>query len=96
MSSRWSGSATAVAALDKMIALCHNPVSASDDPMCGGAGLVTRPGDIRYHRARILVGQGLAGQRVHVVDSYSHVEVYYGPHRVRHIAAALLGPHQRV
>jgi hypothetical protein len=43
-----------VAALDKMIALCHNPVSASDDPMCGGTGLVTRPGDIRYHQVNVV------------------------------------------
>ena len=57
---------------------------------------VGHAGDIRYRRARILVGQGLAGQRVHVIDAASHIEVYYGTHRVRHIAAALLSPHQRV
>src|SRR5262249_17433830 len=43
-----------IAALEPMIALCHNPVRAGDDPMCGPAGLVTRPGDIRYHQVNVV------------------------------------------
>jgi transposase InsO family protein len=57
---------------------------------------VGHAGDIRYHRARVLIGQGLAGQRVRVIDIDTHIEVYYGSYRVRHIATALLSPHQRV
>ena len=57
---------------------------------------VGHAGDIRWRRARVLVGQGLAGQRVQVVEHEHDIEVYYGPHRVRHVAAALLGPHRRV
>ncbi len=57
---------------------------------------VGHAGDIRWRRSRVLVGQGLAGQRVRVVEAGPQVEVYYGSHRVRHIAAALLTPHQRV
>lgn len=57
---------------------------------------VGQAGDIRYRRARVLVGQGLVGQRVRVVEAVGHLEVYYGSHRVRHIATTLLDPHQRV
>jgi transposase InsO family protein len=57
--------------------------------------VVGQGGDIRWRRARILVGRGLAGQRVRVVEAGPDLEVYYGPHRVRHIATALLMPHQR-
>jgi transposase InsO family protein len=53
-------------------------------------------GDIRWHRARVLVGQGLAGERVRVVDLGHQVEVYYSTHRVRCVAPSLLLPHQRV
>ncbi len=53
-------------------------------------------GDIRWHRSRVLVGAGLAGQRVRVVEAGAQVEVYYGAHRVRCIATALLAPHERV
>ena len=37
-----------------MIALCHSPVRAGDDPMCGPEGLVTRPGDLRYHQVNVV------------------------------------------
>jgi hypothetical protein len=43
-----------IAAMPTMIALCHNPVSASDDPMCGPAGLFSRPGDLRYHQVNVI------------------------------------------
>jgi hypothetical protein len=43
-----------VAAMSPMIALCHSPVAAVDDPMCGPAGLVTRPGDLRYHQVNVV------------------------------------------
>jgi hypothetical protein len=43
-----------VAALDPIITLCHNPVLESDNRMCGAAGLVTRPGDIRYHQVNVV------------------------------------------
>ena len=43
-----------VAALDPIITLCHNPVSKSDNPMCGGEGLVSRPGDLRYHEVNVV------------------------------------------
>ena len=58
--------------------------------------VVGQGGDVRWHRSRVLVGQGLAGQRVRVVDGGAQVEVYYGPHRVRCVATALLAPHKRV
>lgn len=58
--------------------------------------VVGQAGDIRWRRARVLIGQGLAGQRVRVAEAEGHLEVYYGPHRVRHIATALLSPHQRL
>ncbi|HKQ67979.1 MAG TPA: hypothetical protein VJT73_01505, partial [Polyangiaceae bacterium] len=43
-----------VAALPTMIALCHSPVRAGDDPMCGPEGLFTRPGDLRYHQVNVV------------------------------------------
>jgi len=46
--------ASSIAALDKMIALCHSPVRAEDDPMCGPVGLFTRPGDLRYHQVNLV------------------------------------------
>jgi hypothetical protein len=39
----------AVAAMDPIVVLCHNPVIASDHASCGKAGLVARPGDLRYN-----------------------------------------------
>ena len=54
-----------VAAIAPVIAFCHNPVlgpvrseageqiKAGDHPACGEPGLVTRPGDIRYHSINI-------------------------------------------
>jgi transposase InsO family protein len=58
--------------------------------------VVGQAGDIRWHRSRVLVGQGLAGQRVRVVDAGPQVEVYYAAHRVRCIASALLKPDTRM
>jgi transposase InsO family protein len=58
--------------------------------------VVGQGGDIRWRRARVLVGSGLAGQRVRVVESGEEVEVYYGPHRVRCLAAALVAPDARL
>jgi transposase InsO family protein len=66
------------------------------DPAGAELHTVGQAGDVSHHRSRVLVGQGLAGQRVRVVDTGSQVEVYYGPHRVRSIATALLAPQQRV
>jgi hypothetical protein len=40
---------SAVAAIEPVIAFCHNPVRPTDDAACGKPGLVTRVGDIRYH-----------------------------------------------
>jgi transposase InsO family protein len=57
---------------------------------------VGQTGDIRYRRARILVGRGLAGQRVRVAEEGGRVEVYYAAHRVRSVATALLTPHTRL
>ena len=31
-----------------------SPVRAGDDPMCGPEGLVTRPGDLRYHQVNVV------------------------------------------
>lgn len=54
-----------VAAVDRVVAFCHNPVQGptfdangnqtyqGDDPSCGKVGLVTRAGDIRYHSINI-------------------------------------------
>lgn len=57
---------------------------------------VGQAGDIRYCRSRVLIGVGLAGQRVRVSEAGAHLEVHYGTHRVRHIATELLVPHGRV
>jgi len=46
--------ANSVTAIPTMIALCHNPVAAGDDPMCGKTGLFTRPGDLRYHQVNVI------------------------------------------
>jgi transposase InsO family protein len=57
--------------------------------------VVGQAGDIRWRRARALVGSGPAGQRVRVAEADGQVEIYYGPHRVRCIAGELLTPHGR-
>jgi hypothetical protein len=49
-------------------------------------------GAIRWHRSRIRVGVGPSGERVRVDDQGHQVEVYYGTHRARVIAAAQLRP----
>jgi hypothetical protein len=43
-----------VAKMPKIIALCHSPVRQGDDAMCGPVGLVTRPGDLRYHQVNVV------------------------------------------
>ncbi len=43
-----------VAAMAPIIALCHSPVQDGDDDMCGAKGLVTRPGDLRYHQVNVV------------------------------------------
>ncbi len=43
-----------VAAMKPIITLCHSPVRAGDDPMCGAVGLVSRPGDLRYHQVNVV------------------------------------------
>ena len=58
--------------------------------------VVGHAGAIRYRQARILVGQGLAGERVRVVDTGPQVEVDYATYRVQCVATALLGPDRRV
>ena len=57
---------------------------------------IGQAGDIRYRRARIQVGMGLAGERVRVVEREAEVEVYYGPHRVRCVPMALLSGTKRL
>ena len=54
---------------------------------------ISQTGDIRYHRARILVGRGLAGERVRVVENGSEIEIYYSNHRVRSVAKSQLEAH---
>ncbi len=44
----------AVAKLPEMITLCHSPVIASDNPICGAPGLEARLGDLRYHGVNVL------------------------------------------
>ena len=39
----------AVAAMDPIVVLCHNPVVDGDHAACGKPGLVARPGDLRYN-----------------------------------------------
>lgn len=58
--------------------------------------VVSQPGSIRWRRARILVGSGLIGQAVRVVETEDEVEVYYGPHRTRVLARAQLEAHRTV
>ena len=66
------------------------------DPADAGPRGAGQAGDIRYHRARVLIGVGLAGQRVRGIDSGPRTEASHGPYRARIIATALLTPHQRV
>jgi transposase InsO family protein len=76
----------------------RRPASVPEVTYPAGSELRTvgQAGDVRWHRARVLVGQGLAGQRVRVVDSGAQVEVYYATHRVRCVAPALLTPGRMV
>ncbi|HKO52057.1 MAG TPA: hypothetical protein VJV79_30315 [Polyangiaceae bacterium] len=43
-----------VAAMPKVFTLCHNPVTADDDPACGSPGLLARVGDLRYHMINLI------------------------------------------
>ncbi|WP_435017881.1 IS481 family transposase [Tundrisphaera sp. TA3] len=54
--------------------------------------VVGQDGSTRWRRARIKVGVGLSGERVRVDDQGHQVEVYYGTHRARVIAAEQLKP----
>jgi transposase InsO family protein len=47
---------------------------------------VSQVGDIRYHRARIVVGVGLSREPVKLVECEHDLEVYFGPRLVRVIA----------
>lgn len=47
---------------------------------------VSQVGDVRYHRARVAVGRGLAGEQVKLVETPMHLEVFFGPRVVRVIA----------
>jgi transposase InsO family protein len=58
--------------------------------------LIGQAGEIRWRRARIQVGLGLAGHRVRVVETPGQVEVYYGPHRVRCVPVASLSASHRL
>ena len=51
---------------------------------------VGQVGDVRYRRARIMVGRGLAGETVRLEDLGTQIEVYYCDHRVRCLATAQL------
>ncbi len=39
--------------MEPLVVLCHSPVEAGDHSACGQEGLVTRPGDIRYHQVAV-------------------------------------------
>lgn len=51
---------------------------------------VSQVGDIRYHRARVVMGRGLARETVKLVEHDRELQVYFGPTLVRVIANALL------
>jgi transposase InsO family protein len=70
-------------------------VPAVEYPAGAELRVVGHAGAIRYRQARILVGQGLAGERVRVVETGPQVEVYYATYRVRCVATALLEPDRR-
>jgi transposase InsO family protein len=53
-------------------------------------------GTIRYHRCRIMVGRGLAGERIRIEESAHEVSVYYCEHRVRCLASGQLDTHHVV
>jgi transposase InsO family protein len=52
---------------------------------------VAATGDIRWHRARILAGQGLVGQSVRVEEADGCVTLWYGTHRIRQVPLDRLG-----
>jgi transposase InsO family protein len=70
-------------------------VPAVEYPAGAELRVVGHAGAIRYRQARLLVGQGLAGERVRVVETGPQVEVYYATYRVRCVATALLEPDRR-
>ena len=57
--------------------------------------VVGQGGDIRWRRARVRVGAGLAGERARVVEAAAGLEVHHGTYHVRSVAGALLVPHRR-
>lgn len=48
-------------------------------------------GTISYRRCRVMVGRGLAGERVRVTEHAGAVEVDYAGHRIRALSSAQLG-----
>jgi Transposase and inactivated derivatives len=73
---------------------------AQEPEMSYPAGLelrvVGQAGDIRYRGARIQVGVGLAGERVHVEEKAGSLEVRYGSYRVRCLSLDLLSERRRL
>jgi transposase InsO family protein len=51
---------------------------------------VSPTGSVRYRRARVLVGGGLAGEPVRLVEKDGILEIYYCDHRVRDLSTAML------
>lgn len=51
---------------------------------------VSQVGDIRYHRARVVMGRGLTRETVKLVERERELEVYFGTTLVRAIAYELL------
>ena len=51
---------------------------------------VCETGSIRYRRARIMVGRGMAGEPVRVEERTGSVEVYYCDYRIRCLSEAAL------
>lgn len=64
-------------------------------PIYNAVRVVGQGGDIRWRRARVRVGAGLAGERARVVEAAAGLEVHHGTYHVRSVAGALLVPHRR-
>ncbi|MBA3312015.1 MAG: transposase family protein [Planctomycetaceae bacterium] len=47
-------------------------------------------GDVRYRSARIMVGRGLAGETVQVIEQDTQIEIHYGTQRIRCLSAGEL------
>ena len=63
---------------------------AIDHPSGAVLRKVAATGDIRWHCARILVGQGLVGDHVRVEDDGTSITLWYGGYRIRQIPVARL------